>query len=218
MSEKVTRSNAFVALCKYEENVKIMTFENCDLFKRSFTTQGMGFTFNNEVEESLIKKDFRTTEFSHNVKRQPSLMRSTKLKHSLHVIIERNIEEALDEIKNFGVEPKVKDILLSLHNPREPADTIFIPSTSVRIPFGHSTTILITPKAREIDEKAKKGLKESQRNCRLREDTDNLDIFNTYTKVSCLFECKMHYAIKRCGCIPWNFPINLKRQVKANIQ
>ena len=68
MSEKVTRSNAFVALCKYEENVKIMTFENCDLFKRSFTTQGMGFTFNNEPEQILIKKAYRMPIFSHNVK------------------------------------------------------------------------------------------------------------------------------------------------------
>ena len=75
---------------------------------RSFTTQGMGFTFNNEVEEKLIKKGYRSTEFSHNVKRHPSLMKSTKLKHSLKVIIERNVEEAWEEIKNFGKEPKIK--------------------------------------------------------------------------------------------------------------
>ena len=211
------QSNAFVAFCKYEENVKSMTFENCDLFKRSFTTQGMGFTFNNEVEEKLIKENYISTEFSHNIKRQPSLMKSTKIKHALQVVIERNIEEVLKEIGNYGWVPKQKYFSVSLHNPKEPADTKFIPSTSVKIPFGHSTTFFITPKANEIDDKAKQGLTESQRRCRLVEDTENMDVFNSYTKVSCLFECNMRYAIRRCGCIPWNYPLNNKEQVSIFI-
>ena len=194
-----------------------MTFENCDLFKRSFTTQGMGYTFNNEVEEKLIKEGFRTTEFSHNAKRQPSLMKSTKLKHSLKVLIDRNEEEVYEELSNYGILWQ-KYIALSLHSPKEPADTKFIPSTSVRIPFGHSTTILITPKARAIDGKAKMHLTENQRRCRLIEDTENLDIFNVYTRVSCLFECSMNYAIRRCGCVPWNYPLNLMKHVKHNIE
>ena len=213
---KVTRSNAFVALCKHEENVKTMTFGNCDLFKRSFTTQGMGFTFNNEVEEILIKKDFRSAEFSHNVKRHPSLMKSTKLKHSLKVVIDRNMEEALEEwmeLLNNGIVPKQKQVSVSLHNPKEPADTKFIPSTSVKIPFGHSTTFLITPYAWEIDEKAEKDLQESQRNCRLIENNEKLDVFNSYTKVSCLFECSIKYAIRRCGCVPWNYPLDVMTKV-----
>ena len=112
----MTQSNAFVAFCKYEENVKSMTFKNCDLFKRSFTTEGMGFTFNNEVDKKLIKENYISTEFSHNDKRQPSLMKSTKIKHSLQVVIERNVEDVSKEIGNYGWVPKQKYISVSFWN------------------------------------------------------------------------------------------------------
>ena len=80
-------------MCKFEENVKPMTFENCNLFKRSYTTQGLGYTFNNEIENFAIKKNFRSTSFSPNIGRIPSLMKSTNSDHSLTVIIDVNAEE-----------------------------------------------------------------------------------------------------------------------------
>ena len=206
------RNNAFVAMCKFEDNVKAMAFDNCDLFKWSFTTKGMGYTFNNEQEEILIKNNYRSTEFLHNVRRKPSLMKSTNSRHSLTVIIDSNAEEVesyeIDSKRNdFGIVLKPIEILVSLHSPIEPADNKIIPSTSLKIPLGSSTTFLITPRARKIDERAAKDLTEFERQCRLNTDTNNMDIFNIYTRVSCLFECKMRYAKKRCGCIPWNYPI-----------
>ena len=107
---------------------------------------------------------------------------------------------------------KPKDILVSLHNPLAPADAKFEPSTSIRIPGGHTTIVLITPKATEIDESGK-ALEESQRGCRLHEDTEALEIFNVYTRTACLFECKMKYALRFCGCSPWNFPLNMFKNV-----
>ena len=76
-----------------------------------------------------------------------------------------------------------------------------------------TATILITAiSSRHIDESGKE-LKEHQRGCRLDEDADELDIFQVYTRVGCLMECKMKYAIKKCGCTPWNFPINMYNNV-----
>ena len=83
-----------------------------------------------------------------------------------------------------------------------------IPSTSVKIPLGSTTTFLITPKARIIDETAAKDLTELKRKCTLNEDTGKLDVYNIYTRIACLFECKMRFSMKRCGCIPWNYPID----------
>ena len=80
-------------MCKFEENVKNMKFDNCNLFKRSFTTQGLGYTFNNEKQEILIKENFRNTELPTNLKMKPYLMKSTKAKHLLKVVIENNAEE-----------------------------------------------------------------------------------------------------------------------------
>ena len=209
------RSNPFIAQCKYEDNVDKMTIYNCNLFKRSISTQGLGYTFNNERLDTLIKKDFRSTEFSPNIEKVPSLMTSASSKSSLTVVIENNFENTmmLNDLKlKSGVIHKPKQILVSLHNPKEPSDTKFKPSTSIEIPLGHSTTFLLTPKAREIDESGKE-LTENKRDCRLDEDTDALDIFNVYTRTGCLFECKMKYAISMCGCTPWYYYINMSRQV-----
>ena len=198
-------------MCKFEDSDESMTFENCNLFKRSFTTQGLGFTFNNEEESILIKEDYRKTALSENVNRKPYLMKS---KESLTVVIENNAEE----VERYEKSPykrlvkKPSELFVSLHNPKEPADVKFIPSTSIRIPRGYSTTFLITPKAREID-KSGKELTESRRNCRLDEEVQALDIFNVYSMTACLLECKMKYATKRCGCTPWNYPVIMESKV-----
>ena len=52
-------------------------------------------------------------------------------------------------------------------------------------------------------------LTEPQRNCRLPEENHNLKIFNVYTQEACLMECKIGKAYKRCGCLPWHFPVNI---------
>ena len=205
-------------MCKFEENVITMTFENCNLFRRSFTTQGLGYTFNNEVEGKLIKKKFRSSEFSQNIKRKPSHMKSTGSEHSLTVIIDSNAEE-VEKYENItgntqdgDLVHKPKEILVSLHNPKEPADTFFIPATSIKIPLGYSTTFFITPNARDIDESGR-DLEETKRKCRLMEDTKDLNIFNIYSKAACLFECKMRLSFKKCGCVPWNYPFKINDKV-----
>ena len=113
-------------MCKFEENVKTLAFENCDLFKRSYTTQGLGYTFNNEQEENMLKDKFRNIEFSPNINRKPSLMRSASSEHSLTVIIEDNAESTKDlEEKKIedGLSHRPEKISVSIHSPKEPADT-----------------------------------------------------------------------------------------------
>ena len=198
-------------MCKFNENVKKMTYENCNLFKRSFSTGGLGYTFNGEMNENSIKKEFQSKLFL--TKMKLLFMKSTKLQHSLNLVNEHNAEEVVS-YQNRGLRPRKKprEILISLHNPKEPGDTQFILSTSTQIPLGQSTTFLITLKASIIDDSGKE-LTESQRGCRLDDDTDALDIYNVYTRISCLLECKMLYAITKCGCTPWDYPVNMNRKV-----
>ena len=148
-------------------------------------------------------------------------MKSAKSKHSLRVLIENNAEEISRYEDNNGkygfysskyLIQKPKKILVSLHNPQEPADAKSQPSSSFSIRGGHTTTVLFTPRAREIDDSGKE-LTESQRGCRLNEDSGKLDVFNVYTRTACLLECKMKYATKICGCTPWNYPLNMIKKV-----
>ena len=194
-----------------------MKFLNCDLFRRSFTNKGLGFTFNNENVDKLIKEGFQSKVFFFNSKRRPSQMKSASSKYSLQVIVENNAEEVKrfqDTINDaqptgtFKYEPTA--ISVSLHNPMEPAD---LRSGSFKIPLGQSTIVYITPRATKVDDDGKE-LTEYQRHCRLNEDTDQLDIFNVYTKSACMFECKMKEAMMRCGCVPWNYPHDNKESNK----
>ena len=38
---------------------------------------------------------------------------------------------------------------------------------------------------------------------------DGNSIFQHYSKPGCIFECSMNFAIKRVGCLPWDFPVPL---------
>ena len=49
------RQNAFIPLCKHGLNNVIMTFINCKGFKRIYTNNGIGFTYNTAKVEDLLK-------------------------------------------------------------------------------------------------------------------------------------------------------------------
>ena len=191
-----------------------MKISNCNIFKRSFTNLGLGFTFNNEIDDFMMKQDFRGKAFFPNTNRRPSLMKYASSKYALRVVIENNFEEVkrYDKTKEPPRNPngytklEPTKVAVSLHHPTEPAD---MRSSSFKVPLGHSTTVYITPKATEVDEHGR-ALTEKQRNCRLNENSDSLDVFNIYTKAACLFECKMKYSMARCACIPWNYPLDTK--------
>ena len=187
-----------------------MTFRNCNLFKRSFTNHGLGFTFNNAKAEQLIKKEFQNKILHHNKNRNPSLMKTANPQHSLSVLIENNAEE-VQEYKKDKLHKRLnpQKITVSLHSPNEPAD---LRSKSFQVPLGHSTTVYVTPKARTIDETAME-LTESERECRLNNDAKSLKIFNIYTRAACLFECKMRHALNRCKCQPWDYPFDKNDKV-----
>ena len=84
------RYNAFVALCKFGE--KQMILEHCNLFRRSFTNKGLGYTFNNKKSDEMFKNtkslEMQTETFHFNDDTEPRMMTD-----SLTVMIENNMEE-----------------------------------------------------------------------------------------------------------------------------
>ena len=74
-----------------------MMFSSCDLFKRSFSNKGIGFTFNNENGETLYKDSSNLgllmKVFKTNDKIKVQNMKSAGSQHSLKVLIENSAEE-----------------------------------------------------------------------------------------------------------------------------
>ena len=78
-------------MCRFEN---FNAPENCDLFKRSFTTLGIGYTFNNVKEEVFIKEHFRNTKLSPRIKGKTFLMKSAKSIHSLREPVKKRVENS----------------------------------------------------------------------------------------------------------------------------
>ena len=209
------RDNPFVALCSFEDDLENLSFDDCKLFKRSFTNTGLGYTTNNQLRTKLYKpgtSKFRIQNkvFFTNKKHNLKMMKSANPKHALRLMLEynRGKVEIYENTKSTAqpegrVSVKPTSVKVSLHNPNEPAD---LRSNVFSIPLGHSTIVYVTPKARQIDDSAK-DLTEAQRGCRLPERTEDLDMFNIYTQGACIFEYKLKQAVRKCGCFPWNYPI-----------
>ena len=207
------RPNAFVALCSFDHDLEDQTFDDCQIFFRSFTNMGIGYTANSEMASVLFKsKNYGSPGnfLFPNDRIKPKKMTYAGSDYALRVLIENNREE-VDFFENtksktspkgvLSLKPKEKKV--SLHNPLEPAN---MRSNSFSILLGYFTIVYITPKVREIDDSAA-SLAESERGCRLSQDSSGLDIFKLYSKEGCLLECKIKQAYAKCGCFPWNYPI-----------
>ena len=157
-SKNVVRQDGFVALCKHESDVDIMTFEKCNLFKRSYTNKGIGFSYNNAKADVLYKQFMGLEDlheiFSINKNTDPVKMKSASLKFALKVFIQNNEEEVQNyekTVQNKGslikdpgdLKLKPRKVQVVLHDPNEPAN---FRSNSFEIFLGHTTTVYITPR------------------------------------------------------------------------
>ena len=101
----------------------------CNIFKRSFTDKGLGYTFNNEKEISLYKNPPIQHKIFDLNKAEPLLIKSASKNHALTVLIESNEEENKNYENTKTINDKVgdttikpKSISISLHDPKEPAN------------------------------------------------------------------------------------------------
>ena len=94
---------------------------HCNIFKRSFSDKGFGYTFNNIQTKSMFKKlPFQNQIFSLNKENLPVLIQSPSIKHALNVLIENNMEENNNYEYSGDVTKKPRSITISLHDPKEP--------------------------------------------------------------------------------------------------
>ena len=77
--------------------------------------------------------------------------------------------------KNVVGQMKIKpvSVLVVLHDPSQPAN---MRTKSITIPLGQSSTVYITPSATETDTSGQM-LGETQRECRLKQENENLQVF-----------------------------------------
>ncbi len=172
---------------------------NCDLFRKIFTTEGIGYTFNNEPFFKLFKntsenraffKEIYETEYSD--KDLPRKILSNGKQYSFEFILLIN-----EKIKKVSRTHKV-----AIHDPHMVADTRY---EAIDLEPGLSYEITITPTVTVTDDNGLQ-LDPKKRNCLSAVENESLELFHQYSQSACIFECQLKRAQDNCNCTPWNYP------------
>ncbi len=198
MLNYLTNVDPVILACKYGD-IKLNSY--CDLFRKFFTTTGIGYTFNNEPFHKMFKntKDNKAF-FKEMYDLGPSLQVNTSRKilsngqrHSFEFIV-----NMIDKAKLISVENQK----MVIHDPFVVPDTR---NEAIELKAGMTYEITITPSVTVTDTNGLQ-LDPAQRECRSKSESETLDIFQQYSQSSCLFECQLKRAINICNCSAWYYP------------
>ena len=92
---------------------------------------------------------------------------------------------------------------VTIHDPLSLPD---LRGNSVEVEAGYLTTFLIEPTQYVTKDPDVAALPAERRGCRMREETEGLKLFGVYAQTSCIFECMLGVATRKCGCVPWDYP------------
>ncbi len=98
---------------------------------------------------------------------------------------------------------RAADFRVALSDAFSPFD---VQSEPVYVKAGTTTRIRVTPEVTGSAVGLQDSLSVAERECRYRDENENMKIFNDYTRAGCRFECMLDNAFDICQCSPWNYP------------
>ena len=224
-----TNKNSRVFICDFEgdETKTLIDPKQCKLFHRSFTSQGMGFTFNQADFWSLMKETKFTRTFAkiltpkgHSNKSKSNINQdhsSNLYEKSGITFPKRNgqngelvlVLQSMRHIPTtleYEINPQLENqkhspFKLDLHDPL----TIVNMDGSINIWPGTEATISIKP-FKITTSNDLLTLNETKRNCRFHYENEKSELFKIYKQDSCVLECKIESIEQTCLCSPWQYP------------
>ncbi len=188
----------------------------CIGFFKSFTTAGIGYSYNTALFWDMYQSSPRLETFYDIMYPKGNL----KLYDHLKKKLELPKSDILDSLWNYVLHPKGSgpkyglkmyissdDLSLGpaqvlLHSPFDPPN---VEGSAIKLAYGQEHTIYITPsKYSTSSELASMPLKE--RHCLFSHESESLKLFRNYSQAGCLFECSLVQAMEKCECVPWDFP------------
>ena len=80
-------------------------------------------------------------------------------------------------------------------------------TTTFEIKPGHHITVNVLPQL-VSSSKEFNGLDLKTRECKLKSESDGLNLLTEYSRKGCELECAAKKAVSFCRCLPWNYPNN----------
>ena len=219
-----SNTNARIFMCQYAGKPKTLSPSNCNIFYRSITNEGFGYSFNKANFWDIFSKTDYNMKFAEilrpkgfNESASPSPMdeeddsqrwvyprngvlfpETSGPDYGLTVFLQSSRLYESDGSSLLSFPP----FRVSIHDPMSVAD---LRRSGVEVEAGYISTFLITP-SQIVTSKSARGLPEEKRECRFQFDSQSLTLFNEYTQSSCIFECQLKKALEKCHCMPWNYP------------
>ncbi len=190
-------TNPLILACKFGKET---LNENCQLFRKTFTNAGIGYTFNAEDFWKIHKNTEGNRAFYQQMVKATDNDTSDQNPHK----IEGNGRGfSLDLLLSLDNDKYYDGKSLTIHDPATVAD---IRNEVINLKPGMVHEISIVPSAVVTDEA---GLKLSplKRECLTQSESDDLKIYKTYSQSACLLECQLQNAIAQCRCTRWDYPI-----------
>ena len=201
-----------------------MTPRFCSDFYPTPTDQGICMTKNLNFEDLLdFSSDF-TKSFKGNKEKIPVLVQGDRLTAKATFVLYTNAGsnylypgygiKTFSKSKTLDKERQkdMENVQFQIHSPRE-LPQILIDSeldkdlNALTISTGYEYTIDIEPDIQTITDEAKE-IDFEERGCFLANEIPTKSALKFYTEQNCRYECKINYAMEKCSCISWDFPLN----------
>ncbi len=199
------RTSPRILQCKFGHALKSGK-ECASLFERSYSTQGLVYTFNAHNFWRLYTKTKATKTFYREINQKKRIDELKAAKTSPSKIVSYGASSAFEAYLAqplIGAPMALHDrFLFVLHDPSEIPD---MESQAVLLLPGALYTFVVSPK-QVITSSDVKDIKKTSRNCLFSWESDKLKLFKNYTQAGCEFECKLEKAHEACGCTPWDYP------------
>ncbi len=206
-NETVLNDHATIMACRFG---KEEMSQECNKFSNMFSSTGIAYSFNNAPFWTLLRNSTSNFDFHQEIYKKdyddfdsalPRPISNIGKEFSLDFYIRHEPYGYTykDDINYFE---SYQDLFLAVHDPFEVPN---LRSEGINIQPGKFYEIRVFPTA-TITDKAGLAMDPQSRNCLKREENDELNIFNTYSQSSCMFECKLERAMKECNCCAWDYP------------
>ncbi len=199
----MTHEDFTILACKINDE-EMSSAGNCDIFSKSYTTDGIGYVFNGLPFFQMYKGTKSNLAFY-----KEFVERQDKSEYEHPILIEAHGESfSLDfyvRHKAYAYDKGKRNsqaVKLALH------DSMSLPNLKaegIELQPGNYYEISITP---TVTTTVESGLKYNpeKRNCLSRSENEGLTVFNSYSQTACIFECQLTKALEVCNCTAWDYP------------
>ena len=146
------------------------------------------------------------------LKSQATFVINTNARHPIAKTFSRSNKEV-----DFGERFKeLGEVKMQIHSTNElpqiePNPSQRVDMDSLTLVRGKEYFITVTPLGQKVTEVFKE-LDFEQRECLTEKEIPHSSQLKVYTEQNCRHECKVNFAIGKCQCIPWDFPIATTKQ------